>query len=389
MKKILLVVLLFWLADSAHAQTCNSIFPCFSPDGQIMYFSSDRHGSNYDIYKMNIDGTNLQRLTTSSVNNVYVSINPAGTKLLFQAGDYGSSAEIFIMDTDGSNLVQLTSNSVHDGFPNFSPDGNTIIFEAWDASPYPEVFTMDLTGGNRTQITNVSGAYWQSAPQYNPTGTKIYFSAGFNADNRIVMMDLNGSNWVDITDPNSFGYSEWGLHFSPDGQQIAFLTTEYVGYTNGSDLILADTTGDNWIPLTSSSGGVYYYYPVYHPTNGWIYYNCDSTGSWTLYHMDIDGTNPVMVSDCFGVGVSDIENESIAAYPNPASDFIYLRLPVYLPNGNYKISVFDNLGRAYNVSHTITGEKIHLSTKDLPFGMYFFKLQLDGGAEFTGKFLVK
>ncbi|MBW6460266.1 MAG: hypothetical protein K0B08_06790 [Bacteroidales bacterium] len=113
-----------------------------------------------------------------------------------------------MMNNDGTNLVQLTNNNVHDGFPNFSPDGNKIIFEAWDDSNYPEVFTMNIDGSGRTQITNVPGAYWQSAPCYNPSGTKIYFSAGFNADNHYVMMDLDGTNWVNITEPNTFGYAE-------------------------------------------------------------------------------------------------------------------------------------------------------------------------------------
>ena len=169
------------------------------------------------------------------------------------------------MNSDGKGQTQLTSNNVHDGYPNFSPDGQTIVFEAWDTDDYPEIFTMDVAGNNRTQLTNESGAYWQSAPIYNPSGTYIYFLKGYNADNHLARMDLDGSNQVDITSVNAFGISEGNMRFSPDGQKIIFITTEYVGYNNGSDIVIADTTGNNWNKITNSTGGAYYYWPVWHP----------------------------------------------------------------------------------------------------------------------------
>ncbi len=55
-------------------------------------------------------------------------------------------------------------------------------FEAWDGSNYPEIFTMDVNGSNRKQLTNQTGAFWNSGPIYNPSGTRMYFLKGFNAD---------------------------------------------------------------------------------------------------------------------------------------------------------------------------------------------------------------
>lgn len=173
-----------------------------------MYFSSNRHGGNYEIYRSAPDGvTDLIRLTFTSVNNYYAKESPDGSKIIWQGGDYGVSAEIMIADVSGINMTSLTNNSVHDGYPNFSPDGQKIIYEGWDGDPYPEIYSMNLDGTNKTQLTQLSGAYWNSAPVYDPTGQYIYFLAGFNADNHIVRMDENGSNLIDITAPNSFGIS--------------------------------------------------------------------------------------------------------------------------------------------------------------------------------------
>lgn len=390
MKNLLFAATFILLATLGFGQSCTNLHVSISPDGQQLYFISNRHGSNYEIYRMNIDGTNLKRLTNTSVDNYYPSINPAGDKVVFQRGSYGSSAEVWIMDTSGANEIQLTNNSGHDGYASFSPDGNTIIFEAWDGSSYPEVFTMDLNGSNRTQITNESGAYWQSGPVYNPSGTKIIFQRGYNADNHYVKMDLNGTNWVNITDPNAFGIAEAGLDFSPDGQKIAFMTTEYVGYNNGSDIVVADTTGANWVKLTNSTGGQYFYYPVFHPNGQWIYYPCDTTGDWHIYHMDTNGTNPVKVSNCFGVGIqSKVSMQQIAAVPNPATAYIVLKLPTMIGKGEYNLLITDALGRQIQLDVDHVGDRIQMNTDDLLQGIYFFRIEIAGASVFSGKFIVQ
>lgn len=311
------------------AQDCNNVFVVLSADGEWIYFSSDRHapGSNYEIYRSSPDGiSNLQRLTNTSNNNFFPKVNGAGTKLVWQSGDYGSDAEVWIMDVDGANQLRLTENSVHDGYPNFSPDGQKIVFEAWDNDIYPEIFMMDVDGSNRLQLTNFSGAYWQSAPMFNPTGSAIYFFKGFNADNHIAKMNLDGSDPIDITPSNSFGYSEAGLSFSPDGSKIAFSTTDNVGYNNGSDIVIADTTGENWTFITSSSNGQYFYFPSWHPDGTKIYYSYNSTGNakWSIYHMSPDGNAPTQISDCNPVGLAELQQTVIKVYPNPVVDLIYI-----------------------------------------------------------------
>lgn len=70
---------------------------------------------------------------------------------------------------------------------------------------------MNNDGSNLTQLTNNSG--YDGDPNFSP----------------------DGSNWVDITPPNSFGDCEWGLHFNADGSKIIFYSTEWVAYNNVSN----------------------------------------------------------------------------------------------------------------------------------------------------------
>jgi len=341
---ILLLSSFFLLADD----NCNNYCSIISPDGNYIYFSSDRDGSNYQIYRVNIDGySNPVRLTDlPGKYNFYPAISPDGSLIAFQSGSagYGSDVEIYIMNADGSNLQQLTNNSGHDGYPNFSPNGTKIVFEAWDDSNYPEIFTMNIDGTDRTQLTNEPGAFWQSAPIYNPAGTKIYFSAGFNADNYYVMMDLDGTNWVNITDPNDFGYSDWGLRFNEDGSEIIFRTAEWVGYNNGSDIVIAGADGSNWNRITNSAEGKYYSEPAFSLDGESIYYSFywpNGSGKYSVHLMNLDGTNDVKISNCSGVGIGeDVENNRNLIYPNPVLDIVQINY-----EEEFDLEIYDLTGK--------------------------------------------
>jgi len=346
MKKLTLFFVALFFISLSFADDCNSYLAVISPDGNYIFFSSDRIDGTFQIFRTDIDGSsNLVQLTNlSGMTCIYPAVSPDGNQIAFQAGStgYGSDNEIYIMNSDGSNLVKLTDNMVYDGYPNFSPDGTKIVFSAWDESPYPEIFIMNIDGTGRTQLTNNEGAYWQSAPIFNPSGTKIYFQAGYNADDYIVMMNPDGTNWVNITEPNSFGDTDYGLHFSADGSKIIFSTTEWVGYQNGSDIVIADADGSNKNKITNSSDGKYYYGPVLNNNGDAIFYSFYWPGHnlWNLHKMNVDGSNDMQLSDCTITGINEQSTKTRIITPNPAEDFIIINL-----NTGFFIDIFDLTGK--------------------------------------------
>lgn len=377
MKPFIKLAFLLFPLSGALAQSCNNYWSEVSPDGLYLYFVSDRDGSNYELYRTDIDGfSNTLRLTNSSGNKLYPSLSADGSKIVFQHGDYNGSTEIYVINSDGSNLLQLTNNSVYDGYPNFSPDGQKIVFAAWDNEQYPEIFTMDADGNNRLQITNQSGAYWQSAPKYNPAGDKIYFQAGYNADDHLVMMDLDGTNWVDITPLNSFGTAEANLHFSPDGSKIIFLTTEYVGYNNGSDLVIANADGSNWSRISTSAAGDYYYQACYHPTLNKLYYTYISSGSVIdIYSMNLDGTNSELLTNCSLVDIAESnEDAGISIYPNPATN----RVTINFSSANTQsgtLRILDALGSVvFEKQINANTQNAEVDISGVANGIYFVSL---------------
>ncbi len=88
--------------------------PILSPDGQKIAFMSRREG-NWDIYLMNIDGSDLQRLTTDPAQDGLPAWAPNGNAIAF-ASDRGGIWAVWVMTPDGKGQSQL--------FPmEGSPDG--------------------------------------------------------------------------------------------------------------------------------------------------------------------------------------------------------------------------------------------------------------------------
>ncbi len=82
-----------------------------------------------DIFKADLDGTNLVRLTDTPGYDAEGSYSPDGKQIIFTSFRDGD-AEIYIMDADGKNPRRITHAKGYDGGPFFSPDGKKIIYRS-------------------------------------------------------------------------------------------------------------------------------------------------------------------------------------------------------------------------------------------------------------------
>src|SRR5216117_710181 len=117
-------------------------WPSWSPDGTRIAFASDRASRpdtvNLDLYVMNADGTGLVRVTTDTALDDEPVWAPDGVRLAFRSNRDGND-EIYVANDDGSGLMRLTTSPGHDVQPAWAPDGNKIAFVT-ERDGNPEIY---------------------------------------------------------------------------------------------------------------------------------------------------------------------------------------------------------------------------------------------------------
>jgi Tol biopolymer transport system component len=112
--------------------------PQFTPDGQRILFESQRRGLISAIWSMNPDGSDMQRLTPARLRAGGLDIAPDGQHVVFFSNEnYPLPNSLYVMDIDGSNVTRLThpEDGHHDVWPAYSPDGDEIVFATDRAYP--------------------------------------------------------------------------------------------------------------------------------------------------------------------------------------------------------------------------------------------------------------
>jgi Tol biopolymer transport system component len=97
--------------------------------------------------------------------------SPGGTRIAFDTSRDGNN-DVFTMDVDGSNLTRLTTHPASDGDPNWAPSGSAIAFTS-SRDGEDMVYTMNADG---TAQTRRSLAGRSRQPAWSPNGTRIVFS---------------------------------------------------------------------------------------------------------------------------------------------------------------------------------------------------------------------
>jgi Tol biopolymer transport system component len=93
--------------------------PAWSPDGSHLAFSA-MHDGHLEIFMINADGTDLQRLTRNAYGDYYPTWSPDGSQIAFQSSPDGQW-DIYVMNADGINLQRLTNDGAADQYPAWRP----------------------------------------------------------------------------------------------------------------------------------------------------------------------------------------------------------------------------------------------------------------------------
>ncbi len=175
-----------------------------------------------DIFKADLDGSNLVRLTDTPGYDAEGTYSPDGKQIVFTSFRDGD-AEIYIMDADGKNPRRITHIKGYDGGPFFSPDGKKLLYRSdRKGNDLLQVFVNNTEGTAERAITNDEHVNW--GPSWHPDNRHvIYATSRFgHANYDLMMVDTETGLEERITFREGFD----GLPvFSPDGSQLLWTSS--------------------------------------------------------------------------------------------------------------------------------------------------------------------
>ena len=304
-----------WLYDSENGKHTNLTAhagedrnPVFAPDGQTVYFLSERDGSTFNVYSFPISSPqSLKTVTHFKTHPVrFLSMGSNGTlcytydgeiytqkqgdkpqkvkidiirddqntiaDLNFSNGATSATVspdgkqvafivrgEVFVTSTDYNTTKQITHTPAREAGLTFSPDNRTLAYASerngnWELYMAKIARKEEANFPNATAIEEEvllpSDKTERTYPQFSPDGKELAF---IEDRNRLMVINLETKKVRQVTDGSTWFSTGGGFDYSwsPDGK---WFTLEFIGNRHDpySDIGMVSAQGRKIINLTNS-----------------------------------------------------------------------------------------------------------------------------------------
>jgi len=216
--------------------------PFFSPDGELIAFSSEA-GGNTDVWVMRADGSERRRVTYHPADDEVIGWHPTEGKILFRSSrsSWSRFDRLFLIAPDGSGLESLPLHEAARGA--FSPDGSHIVYNrvsredrTWKhyrGGLAQDLWLYDFQTGTDRKLTDFPGT--DHLPMW--IGTRIYFASDRDGRFNVYSTTPEGADLRQETHSRDWDV----LRPSSDGQRII--------YEKSGDLWIFDPAAGSEIPV--------------------------------------------------------------------------------------------------------------------------------------------
>ena len=185
--------------------------PAFTPDGKQIVYASSASGRCCRIYIAGLDGKGLRPISNSTAIDVEPKINPkTGSEIVFVSGRSGPQ-QIYRMNMDGADVERLTPGNGEASNPCWHPSGQQMAF-AWTqgyATGNFNIFVMtDLVSHQYVQLTHGEGR--NENPSWAPDGVHLVFMSTRSGSKQIWSMLADGSQPQQLTTQGVNESPSWG-----------------------------------------------------------------------------------------------------------------------------------------------------------------------------------
>ena len=249
---------------------------------RIYYVHRDEGSDQKEIWVMDYDGRNKERITNYRNLCLTPAISPDGERIAFTTFVEGIP-KIYVHSLETGRRLQFYNQDASlNTTPSFSPDGASIFF-ASSPSGRSQLYRADMDGGNLRRIS-----YSRSVdvhPVVNPkTGRQIAFVSDTTGTPQIYLMDVEGTNRKRIS---RGGGDAVQPAWDPTGERLTFAWTR--GYEIGNyNIFLVDVVSERYTQLTHSRGRNEH--PTFSPSGTHIVFSSDRIGGTQIWSMRADGT---------------------------------------------------------------------------------------------------
>ena len=145
----------------------NSLEVSWNPDGSIAYTGGSQ--GEYNVWRMDADGTNAKQLTTNGGwNNLGPSVCGDGKHIVFYSYRTGPP-HLWRMDHDGGNPKELIGDLAFRSRPTCTPDGK------WAVYAKDGIWKIPIEGGDPVRLSTAEGVRY---PVFSPDGKMLAYSYG-------------------------------------------------------------------------------------------------------------------------------------------------------------------------------------------------------------------
>jgi len=245
-----------------------------------------------EIYIMDWDGENFQKVTTHQSIALSPAWSPKADKIAYTAFAYHKNAKTRNADLftynlkSGQRFLVSYRKGINSGAA-FSPDDRH-LFLTISQGGAPDIYRMTLDGKTLQRITDGPAGAMNVEPAISPDGTKIAFSSDRSGRPMVYIMDIDGKNVKRLTFAGKYNATPT---WAPDGKKLAF-----AGYdSNHFDIFVMNTDGTGLKRLTDATmpGGrpANNEDPTFSPDGRHVMFVSNRTGTNQVYIVNPDGTN--------------------------------------------------------------------------------------------------